>query len=293
MSEDATVPTVLNDSEIEAQIKSGLMSSGFTAPADPFTKDSPIQPASLDLTVGLVFRPCTEEENKQDLPGGQEEYILEPGRTAIVLTREELKMPADLIAIGFPPSKQASVKGILMTNPGQVDPGYHGKLRFTVINMGRKDFVLRQGDVIVSLILMKLEKPAYKDWITRHSQQKGGPITWENLNRVSSDFLNVEARASKIAEDAVNKADAKIKKLQIWVPVCAGILTLVLTGLISFLSSLWQPSWKDPLQKAQQDIAVLQSEKDVTQIKKQIQDLEVQIKALQQKVPAALPPSKH
>jgi peptidoglycan hydrolase CwlO-like protein len=55
---------------------------------------------------------------------------------------------------------------------------------------------------------------------------------------------------------------------------------------------LFQPAWKDPLQKVQQDIAVLQSEKDVTQINKQIHDLQDQIKSLQQKTPASSPPSK-
>ena len=291
MSKDASVPTVLNDSQIEAQVQT-LIPTGFTPPADPYAKDSPIQPASLDLTIGLVYQPCVEEENKTTVPEGVPEYILKPGRTAIVLTREELKLPADIIAIGFPPSKQVSAKGILMTNPGQVDPGYQGKLRFTVINMGRKDFVLRQGDIIVSLILMKLQNPATKDWFARHSQQKGGPITWENLNRVSSDFVNVEERAHNIAKEAVDKADVKIKNLQIWVPVYAGILTLVLTGLINFLSSLLQPSWREPLQKAQQDIAVLKSEKDVDQINKQIQDLQAQVKALQEKQTVNAPPSK-
>lgn len=180
-----------------------------------------------------------------------------------------------------------------MTNPGQVDPGYEGPLRFTVINMGSGDFVLYKGKPIVSLVFFQLTGDSIKDWLTRHSGGKGGPITWGNLNRVSSDFVNVEARASKIAEDAVNKADVKIKKLQIWVPIWAGILTLLLTSLINFVSSLWQPSWKEPLQKAQEDIAVLQSEKDISKISTDIQTLQDQIKTLQQKMLRNAPPSKH
>ncbi len=200
---------ILNDSEIVAQIGKGLLPSGFKSPSSTkwYDKDSPAQPASLDLTVGLVFQPCTEDQNKQDLPVGETRYVLKPGHTAIVLTREELKMPQNLLAIGFPPSKGVSANGILMTNPGQVDPGYEGRLRFTVINMGRKDFVLAEGDVIVSLILMELKNASQSDWLTRHSGQKGGPITWENLNRVASDFVNVEARANEIAQKAVQDAE--------------------------------------------------------------------------------------
>lgn len=176
-----------------------------------------------------------------------------------------------------------------MTNPGQVDPGYQGRLRFTVINMGRKDFILREGDVIVSLILMELKSAAQNDWLKRHSGQVGGPITWENLNRVSSDFVNVEERAQRIADQTVQRADVKIKTLQIWVPVGVTLLTLIAT----IAGSLIQASWKESLQKVQQDIAVLQSEKDVNQINQRIQDLQGQIKTLQQKLPANPTPSKH
>ncbi len=278
---------ILNDSEIVAQIGKGLLPSGFNPPTNWYAKDSPVQPASLDLSVGLVFTPCTEDQNKQDLPGGETQYVLKPGHTAIVLSREELKMPDNFLAIGFPPSK-VSVQGILMTNPGQVDPGYEGQLRFTVINMGSQDFVLREGDVIVSLILMELKKSAQSGWLTRHSGQKGGPITWENLNRVSSDFVNVEDRARKVAKEAVAQADVKIKNLQIWVPAGAAILTLVASILVSWL----QGTWKDSLQKVQQDIAVLQSEKNVDQLSKQVQELQAQIKTLQQKPPSNPPPSK-
>src|SRR6266478_5025281 len=232
---------ILNDSEIVTQIGKGLLPSGFDlpAPAKLYAKDSPVQPASLDLTVGLVFEPCREDQNKQDLPVGETRYVLKPGHTAIVLTREELKMPNNLLAIGFPPSKVVSVNGILMTNPGQVDPGYEGRLRFTVINMGRKDFVLTEGDVIVSLILMELKSTSQSDWLTRHSGQKGGPITWENLNRVSSDFVNVEARAREIAQKAIQDAELKVKILGLVLPVIATILTLVASILVSWLQGSW------------------------------------------------------
>lgn len=292
---------ILNDAEIVAQIANGLLPAGMAQTADWFLKDSQVQPASLDLTVGLVFAPSTNENasNRPDLPVGKTEYILKPGRTAVVLTREELKMPNDLIAIGFPPSKQLSSQGILMTNPGQVDPGYQGRLRFTVINMGRKDFIFRQGDVIVSLILMRLKSPAQVDWLARHTGHQGGPIVWENLNRVADDFVEVEERARNVAKEEVAKADVKIKTLQTWVPVGVALLTLLGTAWVS----IWQASWKDSLLKVQQDVAVLQSQADVGQLSKKVdelskqaQDLQAQIKALQPKasqVPRTPPASKH
>lgn len=287
---------VLNDTQILQLLGKNLIPTGLKLPKDPYEKDSPVQPSSLDLSIGGVYLPCTEDQNISGKnPEGREQYILKPGRTAIVLTQEEIKMPPGLVALGFPPSK-VSVQGILMTNPGQVDPGYEGPLRFTVINMGSGDFVLQKGNTIVSLVFFSLTSDSTKDWLARHSGEKGGPITWKNLNQVSSDFVNVEVRASKIAQDAVDKADTKMKaadvrirNLQIWVPVLAGIVTLVLSGLISLL----QPSWKEPLQKVQQDVAVLQAEKDVNQITKRIQDLQDQITTLKKELPIEPAPSKH
>lgn len=277
---------ILNDSYLVTQI-GNLVPSGFVQPSDWYSKDSPTQPASLDLTVGQIFLPCTEDQNKHGLPQGETQHVLEPGRTAIVLTREELQMPDDLVAIGFPPSK-VSVQGFLMTNPGQVDPGYRGRLRFTVINMGRKKFVLREGDPIVSLIFNKMTEPAHSGWLARHSGHPGGPITWENLNRVSSDFLSVESRAKEIAEKAIKDADLRIKKAGLAMTLLAVLIPLVVNGLLSF----WGPGWKDPLQKVQQDVAVLQSEKDVNQVNKEIHDLQDQIKALPQKLPESSAPPK-
>ncbi|HYY72256.1 MAG TPA: hypothetical protein VE778_01560 [Candidatus Bathyarchaeia archaeon] len=106
---------------------------------------------------------------------------------------------------------------------------------------------------------------------------------------MSSDFLNVESRAKEIAEKAIKDADLRIKKAGLAMTLLAVLIPLVVNGLLSF----WGPGWKDPLQKVQQDIAVIQSEKDVNQINKQIQDLQDQVKALQQKLPGSSTRSKH
>jgi len=95
--------------------------------------------------------------------------------------------------------------------------------------------------------------------------------------------------AREIAQKAIQDAELKVKILGLVLPVIATIASLVLSSMLG----LFQPSWKDPLQKVQQDVAVLQSEKDVGQINKQIHDLEDQIRTLEQKMPVNPPASKH
>ena len=47
---------ILNDDELIAAITSGdIKIDNFSIPENPYTKESPIQPSSLDLTIGEIY----------------------------------------------------------------------------------------------------------------------------------------------------------------------------------------------------------------------------------------------
>src|SRR5260370_14101595 len=87
-----------------------------------FDVDSPIQACSIDLHIGKIFIPgkTGKADGSQDCP--LELHALESGQTAVVLTLEELCLPHYVLANWFPP-KPVSVKGMPITNPGQIYPG--------------------------------------------------------------------------------------------------------------------------------------------------------------------------
>jgi hypothetical protein len=89
-----------------------------------------------------------------------------------------------------------------MTNPGHIDPGYHGNLRFTVINMSAQPFPLRTGDAIVTLLIDKLASGVNRNFQQRTGGGTVGEPGWDEVNRLAKDFVNVEERAKKIANDA-------------------------------------------------------------------------------------------
>jgi len=175
-------------------------------PGGPFTGDSPIQPASLDLTIGKVFLPERRERERGSLSYPIEEYSLGPGETAVVHTEQEMRLPDDLAGIAFPPDS-VSKKALLITNPGHIDPGYHGPLKFTIINMGQEPFDLKRGDAIATLLLFKLAGPCQSGWLTRHGNQPGAGVTDPMLGRLSKDFVNVGQRAERVAREQVRKAE--------------------------------------------------------------------------------------
>jgi deoxycytidine triphosphate deaminase len=120
------------------------------------------------LHIGNIYLPGSIGSVNGSADKPVELFALEPGQTAIVSTVEELALTEEIAAIGFPPSK-VSVQGLLMTNPGHIDPGYSGPLRFTVINMGKSSYVLRRNDAIVTVLFIQLQSVTKVIW---HGSEK-------------------------------------------------------------------------------------------------------------------------
>src|SRR5690348_3710155 len=98
---------------------------GILLPADPYSKESPVQASSVDLHIGNIYLPGVRETEPGGAKNPKHDYCLKTGETAVVTTLETLHLPPNVAGFGFPPSR-VSFKGLLMTNPGHVDPGYEG-----------------------------------------------------------------------------------------------------------------------------------------------------------------------
>ena len=195
--------------------------------------------ASIDFTIGEM-RIKDGETNPI-----VEETCLKTGSMVIVATQECLKLPSNLGAITVSPVSQ-SIKGLLILNQGHVDPGFSGYMRFIIINMSQETVPLRKGDIITSVLFYELSGQVSVDYEQLESTKsvKGTPprdyesnsIPERMLERFSDDFMHVDERARKIAE---NIADEKVReadllfKSRTWVaPVISAILGgIVLIGL--------------------------------------------------------------
>ena len=223
------------------------------------SKDSPIQACSVDLHIGQIFLPGEASETAPGTLKPRVEVTLATGQTAVIVTSEILNFPSDWAAYGFPPSHVSS-HGLLMTNPGHIDPGYQGNLRFTVINMSAQPFPLRNGDAIVTLLIDKLASGVNRDFQQRTA---GGPLMapgWDEVNRLSRDFVNVEERAKKIANDAGIK----------WTVVLS-VVAAIATTIATLVLGAARDSGIDDLKTK---IAVLEERINVTKLDGQISSLE-------------------
>ncbi len=228
-----------------------------------YSKDSPVQPSSIDVHIGSIFLPGAkkEEEGAQSKP--KTEHSLKRGETAVVTTLEKLEFPGHIAAFGLPPSS-VSFRGILITNPGHVDPGYVGRMRFTIINMGKEEYPFRRGDVILTLLLVELSRSSSKNWLARRGGKVEEPPTQHNIDQLSADFLDVEKRATEIAKKAVGEAELDIKKRQVVFPIVAALIALIaslVTGYIGWLKPAWQE-----LDKVKTEVEVLKANLNIAKI---------------------------
>jgi deoxycytidine triphosphate deaminase len=146
---------------INKLIEEGWILLNSSCPEDKFTpKKNQIQPASIDLTIGIIFRKEKRLDNtliesviRYDQPG--EIVDLAPGEIVTILTHEIVRLPKHISGTLFPPNS-LSVQGVLILNPGHVDPGYCGRVAVRLINFKEAFLPLKIGANIFTMTLEKL-----------------------------------------------------------------------------------------------------------------------------------------
>ncbi|MFM0184169.1 2'-deoxycytidine 5'-triphosphate deaminase [Paraburkholderia nemoris] len=144
---------------------------------------SRVQPASYDMVVGTIFRngKIIQEPNSKNIGGQVRENIeslignrkigailIEPGEVVTMLTKEHLNLPPDIAATAHAMNSQSS-EGLLVLNPGHVDPGYHGPLTVVAMNLRKVPLALHIGDKIFTVIFEQLSEGSEKPYPSKNS----------------------------------------------------------------------------------------------------------------------------
>lgn len=214
----------LTDEELIDRLEEGELVEGVELGEGEarYARASQVQPCSLDLRIGDIYIPGKKEGElgSHGMPSDFE--VLPPGGTAVVITHEKCKLPSDIGAFGFPPNT-VSAEGILMTNPGHVDPGFKGPLMFTVINMSERDYPLQRNKKIVTLLFFAVG-PVKKDLGERGvDAESTGASVRRLLDVLSSDFLGITKRIREVTKSE----EAKTKRWAIIAPIAVGLIAIV------------------------------------------------------------------
>lgn len=125
-----------------------------------------------------------------------EAFCIPAGHFAFLLTKEKIKMPK--YAIGFLSIKtEKKFLGLVNISGFHVDPGYEGKIVFSVFNAGPNDVHLRQGEEIFRLWIASLddndEEPCDPEKDTIYNK-----IPTSTVNSISGSLDSIQGIAQKI-----------------------------------------------------------------------------------------------
>ncbi|ESW67740.1 hypothetical protein X771_13520 [Mesorhizobium sp. LSJC277A00] len=154
-----------------------------------------------------------------------EDFSIEPGQFAFILTEEEVRIPFD--KIGFI-SIRASVKflGLVNISGFHIDPGYKGKLIFAVFNAGPSRIHLRRGERVFPLWIADLDKKMQRtEWKTGYDKIPSNMIT-----AISGEFTTAYQLAEQLK---TAKADiVELKNFRLYATTIATVALLVLSPYI-------------------------------------------------------------
>lgn len=153
-----------------------------------------IQSSSIDLSVDLIFKPgCIDKKNaSQDYSSfGEESATIKAGETLVVQIKENFNFPNDVAGMIFPPNKLAK-SGLIMTNPGHIDPGYQGKITVCLVNMGKKEVQINRITSIATLLTFKTDEQT-----EGYQAVAGTGVSKKQIDSLSPIFADIEGHVKK------------------------------------------------------------------------------------------------
>jgi len=138
-------------------------------------------------------------------------FAIPPGQFAYVMTEEIVSIPSNVL--GFI-SIRARIKwkGLVNVSGFHVDPGFRGRLTFSVFNAGPGSIHLRQGDPVFLIWFGDLDVDAGAD-----AKQMRSPVTEMDvniLNQVPGELNSLEGLAEKLRKSDRELRD-KINEIRV------------------------------------------------------------------------------
>ncbi len=104
----------------------------------------------------------------------ESDLVIKPGEIALIPTGIAIELPPGYEAQIRPRSGLAINHGITLLNtPGTIDSDYRGEIKIILINLGKKEFVVKRGDRIAQMIISKYAKVEWEEVKELNTTQRG------------------------------------------------------------------------------------------------------------------------
>ena len=163
---------------------------------DPFLPDR-ITSGAYELSMGAEFFTTNSDKKVKIRLKAGEQFIIKPGQFALLVTKETIRIPDN--NLGFI-SIKASVKfkGLINVSGFHVDPGFNGKLKFSVYNAGSRDIILTEGQKLFPLWISEFTSAlATSEVYNGHFQNQDG-ITTDDISRIEGKLFSPNVLSERI-----------------------------------------------------------------------------------------------
>lgn len=133
---------------------------------------SSLQACSYDMRIGTIFKDGQIINNSH--ADANHQISVKPGEIISVFTWEELDLPSNIMATVFAINELSS-KGLLVLNPGHIDPGFKGCLSVKAVNLRKAPLTISRGTKIFTIVFQILPKSTttpYDKYIPREERER-------------------------------------------------------------------------------------------------------------------------
>jgi dCTP deaminase len=169
-------------------------------------------------------KPIWEGARKKALSPG-EPFTIAPGQFGFLLSMEAVNVPADAMAFISIRAK-TKFRGLINVSGFHVDPGYKGKLVFSVFNAGSSNIHLGEGDEVFLIWFADLDQASGK---TR-TEAGYTAIPNELINGMNREVVSLSSLATEIANLKVN-----MRVQGIIFGIAVAFFFTVLSGAVGYL----------------------------------------------------------
>ncbi|WP_400194242.1 dCTP deaminase domain-containing protein [Hymenobacter sp. B81] len=198
----------------------------------PFDQ-SRIESGAYELSMGNeYFTTNTATATKKTLEP-DEQFVIEPGQFALLITKEIIKIPAN--NLGFI-SIKASIKfkGLINVSGFHVDPGFHGRLKFSVYNAGSRAITISEGQKMFPLWLSEFSNTLEGDELYDGKYQNQRSISSEDVSKIEGNVVSpaVLNKTMTGLDTKFNTLDRDFKNLDTLAKTIGGIGITLLVLII-------------------------------------------------------------
>jgi dCTP deaminase len=221
-----------------------------------------IENASYELLLGDEVY-TNNESTKTILTDDEPQFVLNPGQFALLITKEKLNIPPKylgLISLKFGFKK----RGLVNISGFHVDPGFKGKLKFSVYNAGSKSIVLQKGKPYFVLWLSELTSELSKDeeYGKGNEHQNQNEINPDDIMTIQGEIASPNELLSKInsLDSTLNNridvvgTEIRTRRERNWwgIRIAVGLLIAIAIRLY-WDSNKYEEGYNDAIEKLQTD----------------------------------------